>query len=395
MKILVLHSELGVLRGGGENFTKNLFSSFAESGHDVSAAFVADSSGRYPIPLPKGIQAIPMPGWWSRKLGQATLSAIGRGLSSLGIANELWGQVQEAVSWRTIKWHGRRFQRRVEEEFVGRWGSYDAIYVHGDATLAGRVARYRPTVLRLPGPVGVELAPALRAVDAVCANGDALGRLRALFGDMFVELPPGIDGERFSAGQSPIRSELTWTEKHRVAGYVGRLTHLKGVDLLAEAFHQVAKTLPDARFMIVGSGELENTVRSVLAEEIGRGVVHMEADVPHERLADWYRAMDVLVMPSRYENYSNSILEAMSCGTAVLASNVGGNRLLADTGAGWLFDSGCAASLATDLHRVLADTRETARRGKKAAEHMRGRHSWKATSERLENIINAHISGNG
>jgi hypothetical protein len=42
MKILVLHSELGVLRGGGENFTRNVFVAFAERGHDVSAAFIAD-----------------------------------------------------------------------------------------------------------------------------------------------------------------------------------------------------------------------------------------------------------------------------------------------------------------------------------------------------------------
>src|SRR5258708_32145532 len=39
MKVLVLHSELGVLRGGGENFTRNLFAAFAERGHSVAAAF--------------------------------------------------------------------------------------------------------------------------------------------------------------------------------------------------------------------------------------------------------------------------------------------------------------------------------------------------------------------
>ncbi len=45
MRVLVLHSELGVLRGGGENFTRNLFAAFGERGHHVSACFVADLAG--------------------------------------------------------------------------------------------------------------------------------------------------------------------------------------------------------------------------------------------------------------------------------------------------------------------------------------------------------------
>ena len=52
MKILVLHAELGILRGGGENFTRNLFVEFSKRGHEVCAVFGADLKGSYPIPLP-------------------------------------------------------------------------------------------------------------------------------------------------------------------------------------------------------------------------------------------------------------------------------------------------------------------------------------------------------
>ena len=64
MKILVLHSELGVLWGGGETFTTSLFKAFARRGHDVSAAFVADRRSQYPRTLPDEFQAIPVPGRW-------------------------------------------------------------------------------------------------------------------------------------------------------------------------------------------------------------------------------------------------------------------------------------------------------------------------------------------
>ena len=396
MKVLVLHSELGVLRGGGENFTRNLFTAFAERGHEVSAAFVADPRGRYPIPLPENIHAIPLSGRWSRKFGQETLSSIGRGLCALGVAEAAWDRMQEAVCWRTIRWHSRRFLRRVEGEFKGRWGRYDAIYVHGNVELARSVARYRPTVLRLPGPVGaVELAPAMHAVNAVCANGDALNRLRAILGESFIDLPPGVDDQRFSPGPSSIRAALGWTEQHRVAGYVGRLAHFKGVDLLAAAFRQTARANPDARLIVVGSGEMEKSVRSVLADELGRGVVHIEPDVSHDQLAHWYRAMDVLVMPSRYENFSNSILEAMACGISFLASDVGGNRMLAETGAGCTFEAGSVPSLVAGLGCIFADGEEAARRGMKGAEYVRGRYSWRATSDRLEHIISTQIGRNG
>src|SRR5438876_9144538 len=77
VKVLILHSELGVLRGGGENFTRNLFVAFAKRGHDVAAAFVANRNSKYLIPLPAHIKPIPIAGWWSRKLGQEFLSSIG------------------------------------------------------------------------------------------------------------------------------------------------------------------------------------------------------------------------------------------------------------------------------------------------------------------------------
>src|SRR5262245_21962870 len=113
MKVLVIHSELGVLRGGGENFTRNLFSAFAERGHHVKAALLADRKKSYPIPLPSGIEPIPIPGWWSRNAGQEVFSSIRRYVPCQERFRVTWDRIQEAVSWRTIRWHDRRFQRRI------------------------------------------------------------------------------------------------------------------------------------------------------------------------------------------------------------------------------------------------------------------------------------------
>jgi glycosyltransferase involved in cell wall biosynthesis len=389
MKVLVLHSELGVLRGGGENVTRNLFPAFAERGHEVSAAFVADSNGRYPIMLPAKIRPIPLAGYWSRKIGQETLSSVARWIPQGTRLRVQWDRLQEGACGRTIRWHDRRFTRRVEHEFNGRWKDYDLVYVHGSATLASKVAQHRPTVLFLPGPVTEDLAPVLRASHAVCAHDDALARIREFLGDHVKELKLGLNFHLFSSGRSSIRTSLGWKPDDRIIGYVGRLAHIKGVDLLAAAFSEVARTVPKTKLLMVGSGEEEKKIRSVLSKAFGDGMVHLEPGLPHEELAEWYRAMDLFVMPSRYETMSNAILEAQGCGVPFLASDIAGNRIIAKGGGGWLFEHGCVDSLAACLKSILDDSVEMKTRGAKGMNHVSDNYSWERSAERLESIFNS------
>jgi glycosyltransferase involved in cell wall biosynthesis len=395
MKLLVLQSELGVLRGGGETFSRYVFHAFAKRGHRVAAAFVADRRGKYPLPLPPLIEPIPIPGWWSSTLGQATLSSVSRYMRENIWFRTKWDRLQEALAWRSFAWHKRRFQLRVEREFARRWEDFDAVYVHGDPILASKVAPYRPTVLYLPGPVTAELAPVLHEAHVVCAHGDALARICTFLGDYAIELPNGLDEQRFVPGPSSVRSALGWTEQHQVVGYVGRLTHLKGADLLASAFHEFAQSAVNTRFLIVGSGEADKNMRTILAQELARGLVHIEPGVEHERLPEWYRAMDAIVVPSRYENFPNVILEAMACGVPSLASDIGGNRMLVETGAGWLFEPNSVSALRACLQSVFKNPPEIKARGHIGSRYVRGRFSWAATAERLEWIITSHLGVKG
>ena len=391
MRVLVLQSELGVLRGGGENFTRNLFSAFAERGHRIMAAFVADRRRRYPLPLPASIEPIPIPGWWSSTLGQSALASISGYLPWQSRLRAPWDQVQEALAWRTFAWHNQHFQRAIERKFAHRWGDFDAVYVHGNTSLASKVAQHCPTILRLPGPVTAERAPMLRTVQAVCANGDALVRIRAFLGDHVTELPIGLDVQLFTPGRSSVRAALGWAEHHCVVGYVGRLTYLKGVDLLAAAFRETAKEVHDVRLLIVGNGEEERHIRTVLAPEYTRGLVHIEPGVNHAHLPAWYRAMNLMVMPSRYENHSNALLEAIACGIPFLASDIGGNRTLSETGAGWLFEPASVPALSQCLRRLIANYPALKARGEVGARTVQYHYSWAASAERLEAIISSRL----
>lgn len=391
MKILVLHSELGVLRGGGEYFTRNLFSEFLKRGHHVSVAFVADSQGRFANPMPAGIEPIPISGWWSRKFGQGVLTKIGEAIPGNSRLKSYWDRGQEGVCWRTIRWHARRFQRRIEREFSSRWQEFDAVYVHGDPYLAKYVATFRPTVLMLPGPVSSELEPVLRSVHAVCAHDDALSRVQVFLGDHILELPLGIHSQLFTPGLTPVRENLGWTGEDLVMGYVGRLTHLKGVDLLSAAFCQTLHDFPNMKLLIVGSGEMEEYLRATLAHALERGIVHIEPALPQEDLAPWYRVLDLMVMPSRYETMSSAVLEAMACGVPFLASDVGGNNALGKTGAGWLFRTESIQSLRETLSTIWENPTERRVRGVLGLNFVQERHSWTASAERLEHIMETRL----
>jgi glycosyltransferase involved in cell wall biosynthesis len=394
MRILVVHSELGVLRGGGENVTRNLFEILAKR-HKVAATFVASPKGRYPVALPPGIDPIPLPGLWSRKLGQPMISAIGSWIPSRSRLRSHWDRVQDAICSRTIRWHDRRFTRRVQHDFSNSWQDYDVIYVHSSAILASKIAQHHPTVLFLPGPVTESLAPVLRAAHAVCAHDDALARIREFLGDHATELKLGINCQLFTCGPSAVRADLGWKPHDRIIGYVGRLAHIKGVDLLATAFSEIVSTVGQAKLLIVGSGEEEDKIRTVLSKAFGEGMVHVQADLPHEKLTEWYRAMDLFVMPSRYETMSNAILEAQACGVPFLASDIAGNRIIAKGGGGWLFEHACADSLCAQLKAILNAPGEMKARGAKGAEHVKRNFNWQTSAERLEAIFQSCIDLNG
>ena len=393
MRVLILHCELGTLRGGGENFTRNLFTSFVARGHSVRAAFAAGPLGRYPFPLPAGIEPMPIRGWDARGFGQAALSAVGRRLNGRQALVRKWDYIQNGLEWRTSYWYNWMFQKRILRRLAEATRDVDVVYVHSNPFLAREVARVRPTVLRLPGPLSAEMLPVLRSIHAVCANGDALHRLRSFLGEHAIELPVGLDDRHFSPGGDSSRRLLGWTAAHKIVGYVGRLSRIKGVDILAEGFRHLAKIRSDARLLIVGSGEEEGNLRAMLKAEIGRGLVYLAGDVRHDQLPQWYRAMDLLVMPSRYENFSNAILEGLACEIPFVGSDVGGNRRLHETGAGWLFDLNSPTSLAAVLDHALSDGNAVKTRGRLGRTQVQGRYSWRASAQQLEEIVRTLAPG--
>jgi glycosyltransferase involved in cell wall biosynthesis len=205
------------------------------------------------------------------------------------------------------------------------------------------------------------------------------------------ELSIGIDSEAFSPGKENVRSLLNWNEDHYVIGYVGRLTHLKGSDMLAAAFHEIAQMHSHARLLVIGSGEDNGALQATLAAEVRKGLVHIEPYVNHPQLPPWYRAMDLMLIPSRYENFSNALLEASACGIPFVASDIGGNRILAKHGSGRLFATGSLPDLIECLRQALENPGQLKESARQCSNHVRKQYSWDLSCDRLEWILKSRL----
>ncbi len=173
--------------------------------------------------------------------------------------------------------------------------------------------------------------------------------------DHIKQIYNGVDNVRFSP-KSVINSiEIPTnfiTDNTFVIGSVGRMAKVKDYLSLVHAFLLLIKQTPQAkdylRLLIIGDGEARAECIALLRQA---GVENL-AWLPGERadISELMQLFDVFVLPSLAEGISNTILEAMSCGLPVIATNVGGNvELIIDSQTGKLVPSSNPAALATAI----------------------------------------------
>lgn len=140
----------------------------------------------------------------------------------------------------------------------------------------------------------------------------------------------------------------------QVIGVVCALRPEKGLLTLIRGFATVHKRHPSARLVIVGSGPMLPQLEEE-ADTLGIRPLCTFVHKTHE-VAQWMRRIDIFVLPSLSEAFSNSLMEAMACGCCCVASRVGGNpELIGEDTRGLLFPKEDSAGLADALDRLLRD----------------------------------------
>lgn len=205
-------------------------------------------------------------------------------------------------------------------------------------------------------------------------------------------IPNGVDTNKFSASadsdKANLRKQLELPPDRVIFTYAGRLEYVKGVDILLQTWQMLSPRARKAVSLVVlGEGSLKEKVEAAAPSDniIFRGAV--------ENVCQYLQASDVLIIPSRYEGSCIALLEAMSCGLAVLASSVGGNCDIINDDNGVLFEPESCIELAEWIERLCDNQDLRLKLGRTAKAVVADNYSLDQVVQRHESIyktINVH-----
>ena len=230
---------------------------------------------------------------------------------------------------------------------------------------------------------------------ALIANTDAeAANLVSLYDacpDRVHVVPPGVDLEHFApgGGRREARVQLGLDKDSLILAFVGRIQPHKGPDVLISAAGEMVKHDPviksKLQILIIGgvsggSGEELNRLQA-LARFLGiQDRMKFIPPASREELPHWYRAADLVCVPSYSESFGLVALEAQACGTPVVAAAVGGLRTaVADGFSGSLVDGHDPRSWSAVLTRLLQEPQRRAALSMGALQHAR-RFGWETTA---------------
>ncbi len=231
--------------------------------------------------------------------------------------------------------------------------------------------------------------------DAICVNcSEEERQFRRLYGDppgRIEVVAPAVEHAFFAPGERRgARQALELPATAPVLLFVGRIQPLKGPDVAVRTLAALGRD--DAILLLVGGasgveGEREVAHLRALVDELGLGGrVRFVPPQPHHILSTYYRAADVVVVPSRSESFGLVALEAAACGVPVVASAVGGLLTLVDHGrTGYLVADRDPDGFAAAARHLLDHPGEAAAMGAAGAVAAR-QYTWSFAAARLRRV---------
>jgi len=277
----------------------------------------------------------------------------------------------------------------------------DAHYIYPDGVAAVRLGQRlgKPVVITARG-TDVTLIPRYRlprrqilwAVEhaaAIVTVSKALKQSLVTLGvapDRITVLRNGVDLGRFRPlAQTNIRRRMSLTGPVWLS--VGHLVELKGVHIVIKALAKVS----GVTLLVAGSGPQEGRLRRLADRLAVSDRVRFLGEIPHDELDEYYNAADALMLASSREGMPNVVLEALACGTPVIATCVGGTpELVSSPDAGELMQERTPDAL------VLAWKKLQARKPERASTRaFAEKFGWEPTTRGLEALFTRVLPESG
>jgi glycosyltransferase involved in cell wall biosynthesis len=194
-------------------------------------------------------------------------------------------------------------------------------------------------------------------------------------------IPNGVDTTKFSPGDSTIKAKF---QAERLFVYQGRIAPEKNVESLLRAWKQ-SKMRTGSKLLIVGDGPLKSSLEAFYGLE--SGVVWLGFVAEEQRRIEILRNADVFILPSLVEGLSLSLLEAMACGIACLATDVGADGEVLEGGAGVILNTKTVRAQLRTLLPLFQDHPElTTLLGEKARQRVLERYTLTKNISQLEEL---------
>jgi D-inositol-3-phosphate glycosyltransferase len=210
-------------------------------------------------------------------------------------------------------------------------------------------------------------------------------------------IPPGVDtGHFYPIPKDEAKQFVGIPESDRMVLFVGRIEPLKGLDTLIRSMSCLDTKQLDCPDLVVIGGDPNANPDEMSAEMARLQQLSRDLKLEHmviflgkrnqDTLPYYYSAAEVLVMPSHYESFGMVALEAMACGTPVIASQVGGLAFLVQDGVtGYHVPDGDSPALCDRLSLLLGDRALREKMGAQAAEYAK-RYSWDTVARQILSV---------
>ena len=150
------------------------------------------------------------------------------------------------------------------------------------------------------------------------------------------------------------RIKKEFDERENLVGYIGRLSEEKGTLNFVEAIPQIIKERADVEFLMGGDGPLQDEIEKYLDKNNLTDRVKLTGWIPHDKLPDYLNELKLVILPSYTEGLPNLMLEAMACGTPVLATPVGAiPDVITDAETGFTMEDNSPACIAENVMQAL------------------------------------------
>lgn len=216
-------------------------------------------------------------------------------------------------------------------------------------------------------------------------------------------VPPGVDLTTYkvNGGKKSARKKLSIPNETQLLLFVGRIQPHKGPEVLIRAVAEMVKHNPNLRATLravimggaSGNGSKEPEKLRALATFLGvSDVIEFKAPVLRDELSEWYRAADLVCVPSYSESFGLVALEAQACGTPVVATAVGGLRTaVADGISGSLVDGHDPRAWSATILRLLLEPQRRLLLSMGAVEHA-SHFGWDTTARGILDVYDQVLS---